>query len=199
LLAGLGHQLLEALAGLGPGFVAQRHFATALALALVLPRMFAAAALPLAVIHAVAVVRGHGGAVGLAGALVGCALLAFVLARGNAATGVRSLEQPWRRGGLLVLLVLVRRRRRLAAVAADQGTRGQSAQSGKCQAAQVAPIESLIVHGSPREEKVFVSWLIETGGGGDGRPPFASFPPAPRDRGFRLSPSPAGMTSTRHR
>src|SRR5882672_11396357 len=56
LLAGLGHQLFEALTGFGPGLVAQRDFAAALTLALALTRLFTAAAYPLAVLHSTAVV-----------------------------------------------------------------------------------------------------------------------------------------------
>ena len=108
LLAGLGHQFLETLAGLGPGLVAQRDFAAALAFALVFAGVFAAAALALAVVHAVAVVGGHGRAMGLAGALVGRSLFAFVLASVDAPADVRVLEQPGRRVGLLVLGVLLR-------------------------------------------------------------------------------------------
>src|SRR5262249_22554733 len=150
----------EALARLGPGLVAQRHLAAALALAVVLAGVLAAAALPLAVVHAVAVVRLHRGAVGLAGALVGRALLALVLAGVDAAADVRVLEQRGQRVGALVLVVLVRLRLALcrgAAAAAGDGARGQPAQGGQCQPEHGASVEGPVVHGSPGDERAVLS------------------------------------------
>src|SRR5260370_120643 len=100
---------------------------------------------------------------------------------GSVSDRFRSLTFPARRS---VSLSVVRGGRSSAATAAAQGTRGQSAQGGKCQPAQVAPIESLVVHGSPREEKVLASWLTETGGVEDVRLPFALFPLVSWDCGF---------------
>src|SRR5260370_14834225 len=168
LLAGLGHQLLEALAGFGPGLVAQRDLAAALALALVLARVFAAAAQPFAVIHAVAVVGLGGGALGLAGAVVGRAFLALVLAGVDPPTDVRVLQQPGQRGGLLVRLVRVCLALGCggAAATAGDGTGRQPTEGGECQPVQGAPIQKRVAHSSPREVNVVGSRLIETGGFG---------------------------------
>src|SRR5260370_6488492 len=102
LFTGLGHQLLEALAGLGPGLVAQRNGTIALALAVVLAGVLAAAALSFAVIHAVAIMERHGGTATLARAFVGGAGFPFVLASIDAATDMGVIEQKAGRvaGGL---------------------------------------------------------------------------------------------------
>src|SRR4051794_5281118 len=90
LLSVLPHQLLEALAGLGPGRLLEGHFTAALALAGVLAGARAAAAQPRAVVLPGTVVGLGGGTGALAGTGV---LAALALAQVQAAADVGLLEQ----------------------------------------------------------------------------------------------------------
>src|SRR5262249_15127601 len=150
---GLGHQLLVALARLGPGLVAEGDLAAALALALVLAGVLPAAALPFAVVHAVAVVGGHRRAVGLAGTLVGRPLLALVLAGVDAPADVGVFEQPAQllpgaralRGALPGVSRRLPLGRRVAA-AAGEGAGHEPAQRSQGQTSHVATIQGRTVH-----------------------------------------------------
>src|SRR4029077_207754 len=129
------------------GLVAQGDGTAALALAVVFARVLAATALSFAVIQAIAVVAGHGRALGLAGAFVGRALLAFVLASIEAATDVGVVQE---KAGL----VPGARARCLAPVCGLAGASGdeaahQPAQGGKGKAVHVASIERRIIHSNP--------------------------------------------------
>src|SRR5262249_53371855 len=126
-LALLGHQLLEALAGLRPGLVAQRHSALAFALAGVLARLFAAAALAPAGVLAGAGVGLDHGAVPLAGTLVPAAL-ALVLAGVQAAADVRLQQQRILRLVLLLVLLGLAVREARSGHEAAQRRRGQAGQ-----------------------------------------------------------------------